>query len=231
MVEHVYNSYKFAYESGFRNIFLCPNARDTWTEENLEKLHLEVNKIFTDILLHYMSGIQPIGSSQVDDAFKRILDHDIYVKTGRSSLGKERKPIRCGLGTTGASIAYDGKIFSCQEQDSRDTNDYFYIGNIYDGIDKEKHAKILADYAQDTILTCAEDPSLCDTCPIRPVCIDKMCPSSSYDLYGTFFKHSISNCKFDRWFIESASVIMKWLVNEDNQLFKKYLDNLFKKRR
>ena len=74
-----------------------------------------------------MEGVNPIQCSNIDDAFLSILNHDRQIHSGKKwNLAPERNVVRCGLGTGSISIAYDGKLFGCQEQDSRDTNDYFY---------------------------------------------------------------------------------------------------------
>jgi uncharacterized protein len=42
----VFDSYLFASSMGFQNIFLCPNAREEWTSENISILSKEIEKIF-----------------------------------------------------------------------------------------------------------------------------------------------------------------------------------------
>jgi len=62
---------------------------------------------------------------------------------------------RCGLGTSLGSIGYDGSIFGCQEQTSKKENNIFYIGNIYEnGIDQEKHKKLLTLYNKKATVVC-----------------------------------------------------------------------------
>ena len=62
--DQLFNSYIFAVENGFRNIFLCPNARETWTEEHISILQNEIHKIFTFIETCFRLGIgMPIKSS------------------------------------------------------------------------------------------------------------------------------------------------------------------------
>lgn len=228
----LFETYRFAENCGFRSIFMCPNARESWSEENLNILHNEIHKIMTYFVCSFMEGRTPITCAAIDNAFQKILERDLQVYyNDYNELNVERYVTRCGLGTGSASISFDGKIFSCQEQDSRDTNDFFYIGNIYEGIDVEKHTRILEAYNQQAILT-SEDESLCATCKLRQTCIDDICPSVSYDMFKTFLKRPKVDCLYYQWFFEDALIAMDFLVNsENNQLFKDYLDNLFAHRK
>lgn len=229
-VDQTYKVYHFAEKAGFKNIFMCPNSRDPWDREQLFTLNREINKIILDRILHYMGGVEPINSTQIDKAFLHIFEHDMsnYI-SNYTPIGQERKPTRCGLGSTSASVAYDGKIYACQEQDSRSMNDLFYIGDIDNGIDPVKHEKILSMYATDKLITCAEKPNLCKDCKARLSCIDFTCPSTSWDLYKDFFKRPEVDCRMTQWLIEGALHTMKLLVErEPNELFKKYLNNLYK---
>ena len=225
----LFNSYLFAIEKGFNHIFFCPNAREAWSNENIVKLKLEIQKIFTYITLSYMNGETPIQCSPIDTAFKKVLDHDLQVYYNEyNELAPNRPPFRCGLGTTSVSISYDGKLFACQEQDSRDTNDYFYIGNIYDGIDEEKHLKILEDYSKSIMIEC-EDKSICENCKMRSSCLDDFCPSVSHDIFDDFFIKPKIDCLLFQYLIDGAIATMNILVNyEKSDLFAKYLDNLYR---
>jgi radical SAM protein with 4Fe4S-binding SPASM domain len=207
---------------------MCPNAREDWTEENLEILHQEVHKIFTDFILHFMEGQWPINCALIDNAFKKVLEHDLQVRDGEFADRVIVRPaVRCGLGSGSLSIAYDGKLFGCQEQDSRDTSDYFYIGNIYDGVDVEKHKRILEDYTQPAAMT-SQDPKLCETCIVRHACFHDVCPSVSHDRFNTFFTRPTVDCLYQQWMMEDAIIAMDILVNqENNQMFRQYLDDIF----
>lgn len=228
MVSHLYESYKFAYTNGFHTIFLCPNARENWTKENLKILHQEVFKIYTDRIIHYLNNIKPINFTLIDKSFEKILENDIQVYTSNYwQRSFSRNVMRCGLGTGSASIAYDGKIFGCQEQDSRDTNAPFYIGDIYNGINPKKHTILLEKYNYQQETKC-ENETLCKNCILKNVCVEETCPSVSLDKYQNFFIRPEVDCIYNQALMEGASRSMDYLVNyEHNQLFKEYLDNLY----
>lgn len=222
------NTVLFAAEQGFTNIFLCPNARETWTVENQEILHQEINKLWTYFIISYLNNEKPIGCGQIDKAFEDILRLDLQTYNKEyDNINPNRKVFRCGLGTQSYSIAYDGSIFSCQEQDSRNTNDYFYIGNIYEGIDKQKHLQILNDFNKAETIYC-EKRDKCINCSLRQVCIEETCPSVSRDRFNNFFIRAEIDCLMEQWMFENACVAMDILKQENNQLFKGYLDNIYK---
>ena len=226
--KYLYQNYQYAQKMGFKRIFFCPNAREKWTQEHILEFENEINKIFTDRTLQFLSGYMPIKFSMIDDIYRNILSHDLQIYNKEyEELDLKRRIFRCGLGTTSASIAYDGSIFACQEQDSRDTGDYFCIGNIFTGIDVQKHKQILQDYNMKTKLIC-EDASYCDTCPLRLTCISNICPSTSYDMFHAFFIKPKIDCIFYRALFENALASMKILVDQDkNEVFKLYLDDIY----
>lgn len=221
------DTYLYAISKGFKNIFLCPNAREEWTEENLNILHNEINKIWTYIILSFLNNEEPIHQSMVDGIFIDILRLDLQTfYKEKEILNPNRTIYRCGLGVTSLSINYKGDLFACQEQDSRDTNDYFYIGDIFNGINKEKHSKILSDYFKNEIIQNSNE-NMCLVCPVRQVCLEETCPSVSKDIFNNFFIRPTVDCKIQQWFFENAITAMNILVKENNITFKNYLERLY----
>lgn len=221
------NTYLYAIKQGFSHIFLCPNAREEWEKENLETLHQEINKIWTYIAFSFLNDEEPIRCTSVDTAFENILRLDLQNYYNEyENINPNRKVMRCGLGTSSFSIGYDGKIFACQEQDSRNENDYFYIGDIYNGINKEKHLQIIQDYQEKAIIK-NKNSEKCDICKLRQVCIEETCPSVSYDCFKNFFIRPTVDCLFHTWMFENAVIVMNMLVSENNLTFKKYLKRIY----
>lgn len=179
-----------------------------------------------------MSGFEPIRCSQIDNIFQKILEHDLQVYyKDFDEINAIRKVYRCGLGTGSCSVSYCGDLFGCQEQDSRDTNDYFYIGDIFNGVNVERHTRLLSDYHKQEKLIC-EKEELCNTCPLRLTCVEDMCPSVSHDMFGTFFIRPEIDCLFYQILAQNAIIMMNFLVeHEHNETFKIYLDKLYKEYR
>ena len=225
-VDKTYENYLFASAMGFKNIFMIPDSQHPWSVESLESLNTEFYKIFNFIVEAFRRGVQPIWFGPINDSFTRILDHDIMVRDGRMDEYKthRREVTRCGLGTMGCSIAYDGTIYGCQEQDSKDSADIFRIGDIFTGIDIEKHKRLLEAYATDNLIQC-EDPTLCEKCALRSNCKTFICPSSSWSTYKNLHTNGISYCTWLQIMFEYAIQAMKVLTEENNQLFRDYLIN------
>lgn len=224
-VDGTFNSYVFAMEHGFRNFFTMPNGRETWSEENIQKLDEEVEKIFALMYLQFSEGHKPFTSfSRIDKTYEDILNRDLQFYHNRfNNVSIHREPFRCGLGTTSASISYDGRIYACQEQDSYG-NSFFFIGDIWNGVDRKKHEALLDEYTKEAINEC-EKPELCKVCPLRQVCQTNGCPSSNYDTYEDFFINPEVACRWNQILFKHAINMMRCLVEENNLVFKDYLDN------
>lgn len=226
--DKLFDSYIYAASKGFKYCFFCPNCREAWSEDRVELLRQEIHKIFAYMALCFSSGEYPLTCGPIKKVFQTILRHDLEVHYNRPmNIELERSPVRCGLGTGSASISFDGKIFGCQEQDSRDTNDYFYIGNIYDGIDQEKHKKLLEDYTKASKIV-SEKSGNCDTCFMRRTCVADVCPSSAHDVFGNFFTRAYIDCEWHKTIAQDAITLMDMMVQQNNQTFKTWIDNVLK---
>lgn len=234
-VDEVFNSYLFAISNNFKSFYITPNCREKWTDENIQKLNYQVQLIYSFILTSFIEEKKPINFSSINKIFTKILKRDLqFYHQEFNNISVKRSPYRCGLGTTSASFGYDGKIYGCQEQNSYDES-LFYIGDIYNGIDKVKHTNLLKKYVCESIQYC-EDKTECENCPMRFTCQDSCCPSLNLDLYNDIFCHSKIDCQWKKMLFYNALPIMHLLTANNNQIFKDYLNNdcnylSFKKRK
>ena len=224
-VEHTFENYLFASYLGFKNIFMMPNCRDKWTNEQKEELKNQINLIYDFIQKSFEQESMPISFSPINTSFENILNHDLKVYMNEPASTKTIRTIyRCGLGIGGGSIGYDGNIYGCQEQDSKAKNSRFYIGNIFEnGIDEKLHISLLKEYSQEIEMIC-ENEEYCKNCPMRNICISNACPSSSQDLFNSFFIDAEIHCMWNRYLFEKSADLMQILVPQKNQLFKLYLE-------
>lgn len=223
--KNTFQNYLFAVKLGFKKVFFIPDVRHPWTIEQMNSLQQEIHKIFSYMDFCFSNGFKPISFSIIDDMFQTMLKKDLEIYLNKSrEINISRKIYRCGLGITQGSIGYDGSIYSCQEQDSKKINNIFYLGNIFkNGIDIKLHKKLLETYSAKSITYC-ENKELCDNCPLRRVCVGFNCPSSTYDLFQNFFTSTEINCYWYRWIYEDCVVLNNKLVQQNNLLFKFYLD-------
>lgn len=224
-VGNTFENYIFAQYLGFKNIFMMPNCRSQWTEDQVITLQQEYRKIYDYIIENFRAGTQTLNCSLIDTSFEQVLKHDLDILNDKMYKKEVSKPIyRCGMGTSMGSIGYDGSIYGCQEQDSKDKKNIFYIGNIFEGINIEKHIDLLNTYGQKAIPIC-EDPNYCENCPLCSQCATFGCPSTVWDLYTNFYTDAKIHCQWLRIMFEEAARTMQILVAEDNQMFRHYLYN------
>lgn len=225
-VEHTFENYLFASYLGFKNIFMMPNCRDKWTDKQKEELKNQIDYIYDFLKESFEQKIMPISFSPVNTSFEKILKHDLKVYMKEPVETKIKRSVyRCGLGTGSGSIGYNGNIYGCQEQDSQEKNSKFYIGNIFkNGIKKELHLVLLKEYSQEIEVRC-ENEKYCENCLMRNICIAEACPSSTQDLFNSFFIDSEIHCIWHRYLFEKSIELMNILVSQQNQLFKVYLNN------
>lgn len=222
--QYTFENYIFAIRQGFKNVFFIPDCRHSWSVEKQQILEQEIHKIFSFIDFCFTNDIQPPSFSTIEDTYSNMLQLDLLKYHHQiKELFLQRNFFRCGLGTTFGSIGYDGSIYGCQEQPSK-KNNIFYLGNINkQGIEAERHKKLLSTYHQEAKIQC-EEPQLCEQCILRKNCTQTDCPSSAYDLHNNFFIASKINCLWKQWFLESAIVLNNKMVTDNNMLFKNYLD-------
>ena len=219
-VAHTFENYIFAQYMGFKNIYMMPNGRAHWSEENLTTLKEEFKRIYMYIITCFEEGhYPPIAFSPINDSFRRIKEYNMEILYPKQH---ENNVKRCGLGTVMGSIGYNGNIYGCQEQDSKEKESKFYLGNIYQGgIDKNKHEKFFRDF-YDSNYSC-EIKEYCDTCPLALLCHGLNCPSTSYDLFQDFGMNNYVNCYWLRLMYEQAIITLKYL--DQNPVFRQYLIN------
>lgn len=223
--DKTFENYIFAEYAGFKNIFLVPDERSPWTEEQKDNLKNEIDKIYS--YMDYCFSVEkrkPINFSLINNSFTHVLKHDLNTLTNKNNKKTQRPAVRCGLGTGMGSIGYDGSIFGCQEQTSKGKDNIFYIGNLNTGINKELHSKLLANYVEEN-QQMSENPKKCEECNLCAFCHEFTCPSTTYDLFDSFFITSEIKCDWFSWLFNNSAILMNKLTNEDNLIFKDYLDN------
>lgn len=226
---HTFENYLFAKTLGFKNIFMIPNGREKWSQEHFSDLNLEVQKIFSFIQENYENNCENLNCSIIDEAFKEVKQQITAISSCSNILDREaiRNVARCGLGTVGGSIAYDGSIYGCQEQDSHNAdNTIFYLGNIYkNGIEIERHVELLKKYMfQGT--TKSENRELCYSCLLKNQCMNFHCPSCAIDCFDDFSICPESYCVWKNLLFSNALKVTMYLFSQNNKNFIKYFNQL-----
>ena len=220
-VQETFNNYMFAVEQGFKNIFLMPDARHPWTNDEIALLNQELDKIFIYMNMCFDNEIEPIHFSTIHKMFNSLIDFSYDEK----NINISRGIFRCGLGTSSGSIGYDGSIYGCQEQPSKDINNIFYIGHISNGITSDLHQNLIKEYNKKAIAKCVNKEQ-CDSCSLRKICLGWSCPSTSWDLYQNFHIDSDIACKWREKIFANSMILFTNL--KDNKYFKQYFERVIK---
>jgi uncharacterized protein len=177
--KHIVDNFKFAVDSGFKNIFAIVNVFADWSQEEKENLKKEVEAL-ADYYIELVIQGKDVSFSPFQDFFHKIdrarvaKERNQYRTTGADCLACGR----CGLGASKfASVGYDGTLYSCQEMTTNDGySDKFQIGNIYDGVDNEKRYALGMEF---DVKNVKSDKCDCKECPLDYIC-DGACTINNY---------------------------------------------------
>ena len=222
-IQNLFEDYLYAEEMGFKNYTCIPDIRSqNWTEDDLNNYKNELFKIITYIFIHYLHNERPKTSfSNLEKAFSKIIFNDLNIDRKINTFNVAR----CGLGVSGVSINYQGDIFSCQEQDSREYGEYFNIGNLNNGIDANKHSKILKDYLFSKGGCEKEDN--CKDCLLQINC-SHGCPSTQKDIFNNISLMAYVQCEDYKFTLDMAIKMMNYLVQTNNTLFYEIMTQMLK---
>ena len=220
-VNEVFHNYLFAESQGYINCFMMPNNREKWDNKDIIELKKQINFIFYYRLKQFQKGILPsIQMSPITQTFELILKSDLHIFENL----QHRTVSRCGLGTYAIAVGYDEKLYGCQEQPSKELKNIFLIGDLTNGIDKEKHLYLLNKYYNSPENKCV-NTSICTNCILKMACngYNKSCPSTDFDLFHNFYQKAEIQCIWEQEFYKNCLTIMQILTNEKNKLFEEYL--------
>ena len=210
-IHHLFENYLYAESLGFPSYAIVINERDEWTEEQKEILKDQLIKIQWYRFQQRAQGIMPIHCTQLElnnDGFPNLFTDECNIKNTDNIL-------RCGLGTVSCAIGWDGKIYGCQQDVSIDNKNIFYIGDIYNGIDPERHKYLLSKYFTEINNPI---PEKCQNCIIKNTCYgtcDSCCPSTNYELFGDTHQVSDIRCFFHQQ-IFKTSLLTTYILNKLN---------------
>jgi uncharacterized protein len=214
---YLVESYIYAHSMGFKSYFVCPNVREPW------------DNVSREILAKNFEGICNI--QYVDMSYENRLCkfHDWFREFGNALLIDEKITMttkRCGLGTTSCGIGTRGEIFGCQEHNTYDENDVFYLGNIYTGgVELDRQKKLLDFYSTLETPINAEFPEKCNTCIIKNRCAGLFCPSANLASNNTLNRLPDIECFWKNLLFSNARRILNLIEEDNNHTAFNYLQN------
>lgn len=173
-IKYMYESFMFGKEIGFKNFAFAINAFDDWTIDDAMIYKEQMDKIAEETYRSAISStkltFEPILRVH---GLQSAINH--YDKICQGTAKMDNTVYRCGTGTTSFSVCPNGDITTCQEKISNPTT---IIGNVFDGIDREKHKKYLEFYFNSlSKLKCKQ----CCDATTQMMCLQCLCPSRLED--------------------------------------------------
>ena len=219
---------KFAYESGYNNVFFIPNVGTKWTSTEIEDMKSAIHNLADWYMDEIIENEKYFSINQFGDAFRKIERiNTMYNNRGYRNITNAIAYGRCGLGANRfASVGTDGKLYSCQEMSgNRESGDLFCIGDIYNGTDNDKRWDII-DRFQVKQVRC-ENEDRCKGCRMYNIC-DGHCTINNYFSTGDLNVVPEILCIFYQVCLEECIRIMNVMSEKENTFFR---DNIFKNRR
>lgn len=208
-IPYLYNTVLMAEELGFKEISFCPNAFEHWELED----EIEYEKQMMKVGLHiYKSFFQ--NNSNIIKVDPIIKTYNKIQFSLSNNLKFNNNLMRCGLGTTSCAITPQGKIVPCQEKISNPT---FILGDVYTGIDSNKHKEYLEWYI-DKLNNYVCD-RVCMTTKECVHCLSNICPSRMEDLE---FKTSTADCIYTRVNLRITNRLFKLCAFKINPWINEY---------
>lgn len=212
----MYENIKFATEHGYKMVFQIPNFFGEWNEEHQKEIAKQL-RMYSLYLINCFINDYPFTRYFLFElAMKKVYQMLYFQENGNKTDVKSK--YKCGLGSGHyASINYEGKIFACQEMDSRNDGDYFHIGDIYNGRDEAKVQKIINDFLKED-----NHSEYCGKCILKTICANNCCVANNYIQYKDINRCNPMTCWWDNQLVKEVLFVCNVLGNGKNQKFKDY---------
>lgn len=216
-VDKMAQNYIFARKQGFLHYFVTPNISANWDLDTIARACQQM-AIMADI---YYTDIKNQQVPLVWDEFETMLV-DCFTSSEPATISYNH----CGIGTNSVGIATNGDLNGCQEHNTYKEHDIFYIGNIFTGIDRERHKRLLSEFRALEHPVCKDMPSLCESCSFKDSCASHLCPSHNIGNGGRAIENPLVVCLWKRFTHDLALGILERAAAENNEIFRDYLLNI-----
>lgn len=161
---HIFESFLFFESLGFKECAFCANEREDFSPELYRILVDEYMKCGEYIYKKLLKREKVISFNTLITMYRDFKEADTNPQF-------HNELDRCGMGTTAIGVSFDGKLIPCQEEN---TSQSIVIGDVFNGIDKEKHIKYLEEYFN--LMKKIDCSSICEA-NTRLVCYNFECPN------------------------------------------------------
>ena len=222
-VQNLFDNYLFAESLGFKSWEGIEDHYHPWSQESLKILKEQMNKIYAYRLQQLMNHQKPMSVHSINKWIYWVIN--LYNNSNGYNVNNWLHVDRCGLGTGCGSVGYDGNIYGCQEQDSKEEKNIFWIGNIFDGgIDIEKHTKLLKFYFDNQKIE-KQKKEECSNCELNQMCkVNVMgCPSAMYTLFNDMNSMPEVQCVMKKTHYYNTLFNLKILFELEDEWITEYL--------
>lgn len=191
------DSVKYLISLGFKDVstVMAYGYRVNWTDEDIDVFRRELNKTADFLRDEFIAG-------------RKYFVSPLMSKIRECVRG--RNPAEhCHLGVKQSSITPDGNIYPCT---SFLNDGEYYMGNVFEGLDKERLASIAAK---------SNTPETCRDCDLKTRCTNS-CGCANRMNTGSENKVSPLQCAYERTVIEVADRLGDEMFTHDNKAFVKY---------
>ena len=217
--KNLVQDYLFAREQGFQYYYIVPDCLNfSWTEEDLSILFKNYSIILEIMYRDITLGICPLEISQFVKSLSKTLPY--WKNPGKKNITTNIN--RCGLGTTGIGISPEGFISGCQEHCTyaEDTSP-FYIGDIWNGFNKEKQEKLWSYIKNNQYIT--NNNQECEKCPNRQICSASYCPSHNWLNCQDLSKQDDVSCKWNTFQNGMSLILLDKAARDNNAPFSDWI--------
>jgi len=197
-LEYYYESVNYLFNKGFRYIIASLNYAGNWTHNHLQRLKKEYKKLSKLYIERTMAG-------------EKFYFSPFEKKLATHIQGKDTLCQQCHFGVKQISIAWDGTIYPCVQFVKNDgTTREFSIGEVSEGIDREKQQQL---YAQSR-----KTATLCDTCALNDRC-EHRCSCLNWQTTGSIDGISPILCESEKILVPIADRLGEYLYKKKAPLF------------
>lgn len=214
--QYTFKNMKFAVENGFNNMFFIPNVFNDWSDSNKAILKQQI-KMFGDYFIENARNGKIIRLNNFDTEMFKIRRINDSIKNNTYRIGQNNAGYgKCGLGSSKfASISTNGDLYGCQELvTNKDNGNFFYIGNIYTGVDEKSRYSLVEKYLRTEV-----NGLNCSTCKLDSIC-DGGCVANNYIINNDINKMPVMYCFWIQTLLDECIRVANVLGNEENLLFR-----------
>lgn len=212
---NTFHNIQYAQSKGFNGCYFTINIFEPWYEKNREILDKEIEKYTYYYIDSFLENKPYIELTPFTSMVSLLVKQECGI------LDNQVNKYKCGLGVGYCAINYKGDIYSCQEAVSIPE---LCIGNIYQGIDKEKQQFLIDQLINNKPEE--NNATDCHNCPLTFCCKKQACQMHNYLCNKNFLIQSGNQCWWNLILYKYARLTISLLQNYPK--FQDYMKRIVK---